>query len=99
MSVYLKAAKELVKAARNNYDYRFACNAIERVGGDSMDIKRMERYFKPDGSFIVWYSNHEDGTKDLEFDYYTDLGNLGRSLMLLFMHEICGKGSRREIFI
>lgn len=80
MSVYLKAA-------RNDY-YRFACNAIEKSGGNDLDIKRMERYFRPDDSSLIWYSKHKDGTNDLEFDYYTDLGNLGRSLMLLFMHEI-----------
>lgn len=88
MSIYLKAAKALVESERNDYDYRFACNAIGNVGGDSIDIERMERYFKPKGAFDVWYSKHEDGTRDREFDYYTDLGNLGRSLMLLFMHEI-----------
>lgn len=88
MSIYLKAAKKLVESEIGDYDFIFACNSIRNSGGTDIDVERMESYFKPDRIFGAWYAKFTDGCRDDEFHPDADLGNLGRSLMLLFMHEI-----------
>lgn len=85
-NIYIKAAKNLVKSDSEDSSYRFACNAITNSGGSKYDVERMESYFKPKGALVVWYQ--DPYTHCDTFDYSTSLGNLGRSLMLLFMHEI-----------
>lgn len=82
MSVYLKAAKELVrheKATPNDY----ACWTIEKVGGERQDFeyvfgsrKALANAEKGSGYWGYW------GPPEFEENRFT------RSLALLFMHEI-----------
>lgn len=90
MSVYLKAAKILVDGDPNSNRWKFSGNAILAAGGNDLDIERMGSYFVSHDlhNTTLWYARHELGGYDEEFHCNTDLGNLCRSLMLLFMHEI-----------
>lgn len=86
-------------AAENlsNGFHGLACVAVYRVrheydfgafDPDYVYVKLLEAWFKPTQVSGSWYAHTENGENDWAFSPFTEQGRLGRSLMLLFMHEI-----------
>lgn len=55
----------------------------------------LERHFKENNE-AAWYSFDADSEADPQFYKSTKLGNLGRSLMLLFMQQIYNEEYKNE---
>lgn len=90
-TVYLKAAKLLQSHPMG------ACTAVSKIHGsaNSKYQYKLEHYMRHNTTGY-WYNHKEDSTLDEEFMPYTDLGCLGRQIMLLFMYEIVKDENRRS---